>query len=85
LSGLLSKQKEIVQKEADQETATKALELATKSLDDCQKQSGIRKQELEDASKQLQQGKDALSQLLGTACCGNTAPRRKPCCVKWPS
>jgi len=65
LSGLLSKQNEIVQKEADQETATTALELATKSLDDRQKQSGIRKQELEEASKQIQQGKDALSQLLG--------------------
>lgn len=63
--GLLSKQNEIVQKEADQETATTALELATKSLDDRQKQSGIRKQELEEASKQLQQGKDVLSQLLG--------------------
>lgn len=63
--GLLSKQKEILQKEAAQETATTALELATKSLDDRQKQSGIRKQELEDASKQLQQGKDALRQLLG--------------------
>jgi len=65
LSGLLSKQKEIVQKEAEQETATKALEMATTSLDDCQKQSGIRKQALEDASKQIQQGKDALSQVLG--------------------
>ena len=63
--GLLSKQNEIVQKEADQETATTALELATKSLDDRQKQSGIRKQELEDSSKLIQQGKDALSQLLG--------------------
>jgi len=63
--GLLSKQKEIVQKEAVQETATTALELATKSLDDRQKQSGIRKQELEEASKQIQQGKDILSQLLG--------------------
>jgi len=65
LSGLLSKQNEIIQKETAQETATTALELAAKSLEDCQKQSGIRKQELEDASKQLQQGKDALSQLLG--------------------
>ena len=63
--GLLSKQKEIVQKEADQQKATTALELATKSLDDRQKQSGIRRQELEEASKQIQQGKDALSQLLG--------------------
>lgn len=63
--GLLSRQKEIVQKEADQETATTALELATKSLDDCLTQSSIRKQKLEDALQQLQQGKDALSQLLG--------------------
>lgn len=65
LSGLLSKQNEIVQKEAAQETANTTLELSAKSLEDCQKQSGIRKQELEDASKQLQQGKDGLSQLLG--------------------
>jgi len=63
--GLLSKQKEIVQKEADQEASTTVLELATKSLEDCQKQSGIRKQELEDASKQFQQGKYALNQLIG--------------------
>ena len=65
LSGLLSKQNEIVQKEADQEKATTALELATKLLDDLQKQLGIKKQELEDASQQIQQGKDALSQVLG--------------------
>lgn len=65
LSGLLSRQKEIVQKETDQEKAATALEQAAKTLDDCQKQCGIRKQELDDASKRLQQGKDALSQLLG--------------------
>jgi exonuclease SbcC len=65
LSGLLTRQQEILQKETDQEKAANALEQTSKSLDDCQKQSGIRKQELEDASKQLQQGKDALSQLLG--------------------
>ncbi|MCK9246379.1 MAG: AAA family ATPase [Anaerolineaceae bacterium] len=64
IGGLLSKQNEIVEKEAAQETATTALELAAKSLDDRKQQSDIRKQELEDASKQLQQGKDALSQLL---------------------
>ena len=63
--GLLSKQEEIVQKMADQETATTALVRSTKSLDDQQKQSGIRKQELEQASKQIQLGKDALIQLLG--------------------
>ena len=65
LNGLLSKHNEIVQKEASHDTAVNALEQAVKALDDCQKQSGIRKQELEDASKQLQFGKDALSQLLG--------------------
>jgi len=63
--GLLSKQKEIVQREADQETVATALDLATKSFDNRQKQSGIRKQELEEASKQIQQGKDAMSNLLG--------------------
>lgn len=65
LNGLLSKHNEIVQKEASHDTAVNALEQAVNALDDCQKQSGIRKQELEDASKQLQFGKDALSQLLG--------------------
>ncbi len=65
LGGLLSKQKEIVQKEADQGKVVTVLERATKSLDDCQKQCGTRKQELDDASKRLQQGKDALSHLLG--------------------
>ncbi len=65
LGGLLSKQKEIVQKEADQEKAVTAQEKAAKSLDDCQKQCGTWKQELGNASKRLQQGKDALRQLLG--------------------
>lgn len=64
LSGLLSRQKDIRQKEAEQEKAAKALEQATKSLDDSQKQCGIRKQELNSASQQVQQGKDAASQLL---------------------
>ena len=65
LGGLLSKQIEFVQKEADQEKAVTALEQVTKSFDDCQEQYGTRKQELDDASKRLQQGKDSLSQLLG--------------------
>lgn len=64
INGLISKQKVIIQKEAAQKTATTTMELATKSLADCQKQSGIRKQKLENASKQLQQGKDLLSHLL---------------------
>ena len=65
LSGLLSRQQEILQKETDQEKAAKALEQATKSVNDGQKQSGIRKQKQQDASQQLQQGKDALRQQLG--------------------
>ena len=65
LDGLLSKKKEIVQEEANQEKAVTTLERVTKSLDDCQKQCRTRKQELDDASIRLQQGKDALSQLLG--------------------
>ena len=65
IGGLLSKQEEVVQKKANQEKAENALEQATKLLGDCQKKSGIRKQELEDASKQLLQGEDALRQLLG--------------------
>ncbi len=63
-SGLLSKHNEIVQKEAAQDAANTTLELAAKSLEEGQKQSGIRKQEFELALKQLQQAKDALSQLL---------------------
>ena len=35
------------------------------ALDECRKQSGIRQQELEAAAKGLQQGKEALSRLLG--------------------
>ncbi len=63
--GLLARQNEILQKETDHDKAANALDQATKSLDDRQKRSVIRKQELEGASKLLQQGKDALSQLLG--------------------
>ncbi|MBT8340276.1 MAG: AAA family ATPase [Desulfatitalea sp.] len=65
LSDLLSRHNEILQKKTDHDKASNALEQATKSFDGCQKQSVIRKQELKDASKQLQQGKDALTQLLG--------------------
>ena len=65
LNGLRSKQEEIVQKKDEHATAVTALERATKSLDQCQRQSGVRKRELEDASKKLQQGNDALGRLLG--------------------
>lgn len=65
LGDLLVRQKEILQKEAAQERAAAALALAAKALDECRKQSGIRQQELEAAAKGLQQGKEALSRLLG--------------------
>ncbi len=65
LEGLLSTQKEIAQKEAAREKAVTNMEQATKSLDHCLKQCGIRKKELDKASKQLQQSKAALSRLLG--------------------
>lgn len=65
LGNLLSRQKEIVQKEADLKNADTALGQAVKKLDDSTKQCGIRKQELEGSSKALQQEKDALNELLG--------------------
>ncbi|SDZ79032.1 AAA family ATPase [Nitrosospira multiformis] len=65
LGNLFSRQKEIAQKEADKEKAVTALEQATKKLAACRKQCEARKQELENASKNLQQGKDKLNQLLG--------------------
>ncbi|MXS85577.1 chromosome segregation protein SMC [Nitrosomonas sp. HPC101] len=65
LSDLLSRKNESVQKEIDHDKTARVWEQAVKSFDVCQKQFGIREQELQDASKQLQQGKDALSQLLG--------------------
>ena len=64
LGSLLYRQKEIVQKKADLKEAYTALEQAVKKLDDSTKQCGIRKQEIEDALKKLQQGKDALNELL---------------------
>lgn len=65
LGSLLSQQAEIFQKDTERDKATNAVEQAKNSLNDCQKNSGTLKNELEDALKQLQQGKDALSQLLG--------------------
>jgi exonuclease SbcC len=65
LNALLLRQNEIRQKESARAKAAKALQQATISLDECQRQSSARQQALEDASNQLQQGKAALSQLLG--------------------
>ncbi len=65
LGGLLSRQEEIVRKETDRDSAADGLNKAAKSLDARRKRSAIRKQKLEDASKQLRRGRDALSRLLG--------------------
>lgn len=65
LENLLSRQKEIAKKEVDKEKAVTALEQATRKLAACRKQCEARKQELENVSKNLQQGKDKLNQLLG--------------------
>jgi len=64
LTSLLTRRHEVVEKETDQDKATKALNQAAKSHDDRVMQSGIRKQALEDASKQLQQSKAVLNELL---------------------
>jgi exonuclease SbcC len=65
LGNLLTKQQEITQKETDVKKADTAVTDVTKKLDKASKQCGLKKQELETAGKNLQQGKDALSQLLG--------------------
>lgn len=65
LSTLLAKQNEILQKEAVQVKTAKALDEATKLLEDCQKKSGFRKTEVNDASKLLQKARGALKQLMG--------------------
>lgn len=64
LGSLIAKQKDIAGKASDQKKAGSALEQATQKLDDCTKQSGTRKQELEATAKNLQQGKDVLLKLL---------------------
>jgi exonuclease SbcC len=65
LGNLLTKQQEITQKETDIKKADTTVTDATKKLEEASKQCGLKKQELETAGKNLQQGKDALSQLLG--------------------
>ena len=65
LDNLLSKQQEITQKETDLKKADTAVTDTTKKLDEASKQCGLKKQEMETAGKNLQQGKDALSELLG--------------------
>jgi exonuclease SbcC len=62
---LLTKQQEITQKETDLKTADTAVTDAIKKLEAATKQCSLKKQEMETAEKNLQQGKDALNQLLG--------------------
>jgi len=65
LGNLLAKQQEITQKEADLKKADTAVADSAKKLEEASRQCGLKKQELETAGKNLQQGKGALSQLLG--------------------
>ena len=65
LGNLLARQKELTQKETALKKADTAVTDAAKKLEAASKQCGLKKQELESAAKDLQQGKDALSQLLG--------------------
>jgi len=65
IGNLLTRQQEITQKETDLKKADMAVADATKKLEEATKQCSLKKQGLETAGKNLQQGKDALSQLLG--------------------
>ncbi len=62
---LLARQKEITQKEIDLKNADTATAESLKKLESATKQCSLKKQELAEATKNLQQGKDALSELLG--------------------
>ena len=64
LGNLLSKQKEIDQKEDAQKMAVATLQRAIKKFDDCTKQYDIQKQKLEVAKNNLRQEKAALNELL---------------------
>jgi exonuclease SbcC len=65
LGNLLAKQRETRQKEAELKNADTAVAYAAKKLEAASRQCGLKKQELESAGKNLQQGKDALSETLG--------------------
>ncbi len=65
LGNLLDRQQEITQKETDLKKADAAVADALKKLGTATKQCSLKKQELESAGKNLQQGKDTLSELLG--------------------
>ncbi len=62
---LFTKQQEINQKVTDLKNGDTAMSETAKTLEAATKQCAVLKQELEGASKILQQGKDALNELLG--------------------
>jgi len=62
---LLTRQQEITQKETDLKNADTATAEALKKLESATKQCSLKNQELAEATKNLKQGKDALSELLG--------------------
>ncbi|WP_289020158.1 AAA family ATPase [Desulfobacter postgatei] len=62
---LLTRQQEITQKETDLKKADTAVADAAKKLEKAFKQCSLKKQGLATAGKNLQKGKDALSELLG--------------------
>jgi len=64
LGNLLAKQRETTQKEAELKKADTAVIDAAKKLEAATKQCRLKRQELESAGKNLQQGKDALSEML---------------------
>ena len=64
VSNLLVKQKEIAQKKADFKCADKALTKVSDKLVAINNQCNLRKQEVKDSEKNLQQSKDALKELL---------------------
>ena len=79
LGNLLARQKEITQKEVDLKKADVAVADASKKLEAAKKQRSLKKQELESAGKNLQQGKDTLSELLGINCSGNIVLKKNHC------
>lgn len=64
LNDLAARRGEIDKLEANLAKSVSALEQAEKLLAKCREQSGLRKKDLEDATKRLKQEKDALTQLL---------------------
>ena len=63
-ANLLAKQQEITQNETDLKKAKTAVTDSTKKMQEASEQCSLKKQELKFASKNFQQGKDALNKLL---------------------